>query len=171
MRKPWWLAVMATMLVVGFYQELAKIQLNDYLQTLAENPQLDAMTAEDRAQFWEASVAPRVVNYYEIHEPWPLFHHASLKTLRALKWALAVGIVALFFSLDALFLRVAAAWDLRGSLVVVYAMAGVVMALFAVMAPGEAGYAVARELLGFLQSPLPSFMLVFIRWLAARSRN
>ncbi len=170
LRRPWWAAVMVVMLVFGFYQELAKIQLNDYLTTLTDHPSLDAASPEDRALFWSSSVPPRIVNYYEIHVPWPVFHHLSRRQLMVLKWGLAVLIVAVFFSLDALFLHVAGAWSLRGALVGIYGFVGVVMALFGALAPGEGGYAVARELLGFLQSPLPSLMLVFVQWLQQRTR-
>jgi hypothetical protein len=33
----------------------------------------------------------------------------------------------------------------------------------------EAGYNVAREVLGFLQSPMPSLMLVLLPWLRERA--
>ena len=35
----------------------------------------------------------------------------------------------------------------------------------------EAGYNVAREVLGFLQSPLPSLMLVPLPWLRERAQE
>lgn len=160
--------VIAAMLVFGFYQELAKININDYIATLEAHPELIPLDPDGRAAYWHASVPPRVVQYYEIHRPWSLFHHLDMRELWALKWGLAVAIVLVFFSMDALFLRAAGAWALRGGLVGVYLFAGGVMLLFTLFAPGAAGYDVARELLGFLQSPLPSFMLVFARWLFNR---
>jgi len=168
-RRPWWLGVIAAMLVFGFYQELVKINLNDYIVTLQQHPELASAGPTERAAFWAQEVPPRIIQYYEIHEPWTAFHEMSLQTLFALKWALAVLIVVIFFSLDALFLRTADAWALRGGLVGVYLMTGLMMLLFAAFAPGDGGYAVARELLGFLQSPLPSFMLVFARWAMGRA--
>lgn len=167
-KRPWWVLVIAAMLVFGFYQELAKININDYITTLESHPELIPLDPAGRAAYWSSSVQPRIVQYYEIHQPWSLFHRLDMRELWALKWGLAVGIVFVFFSMDALFLRVTGAWSLRGGLVGVYLFAGAVMLLFALFAPGAAGYDVARELLGFLQSPLPSFMLVFARWLYLR---
>ena len=37
-RRPLWLLVLAVMLVFGFYQEKAKIQLNHYVEVLQQNP-------------------------------------------------------------------------------------------------------------------------------------
>jgi MFS superfamily sulfate permease-like transporter len=95
----------------------------------------------------------------------------SFTALRLLKWLLGAGILALFFTLDALFLRVTGNGDLRTALLGVYAFVGTLMLVIAALAPGSAGYDVARELLGFLQSPLPSFMLVFVRWMLARMQQ
>jgi hypothetical protein len=168
-RRPRWVLVIAAMLVFGFGQELTKIHLNDYIDTLEAHPELQPLSPAERAAYWAAAVPPRVVQYYEIHAPWPIFHTLDLATLWAIKWTLAVAILLVFFAMDAWFLRVTGAWSLRKGLVGVYVFVGAVMSLFAAFAPGEAGYAVARELLGFLQSPLPSFMLVFARWFFRRS--
>jgi hypothetical protein len=177
-RKPWWLLVVAAMILAGYGQTWGKSQLNCYMQALRENPQLNAMEPEQRALFWMKNT-PRLtvmkVDYYENQNPWPLLHHASFKTLWIVKWTLALGIVVLFFSLDALFLKVADAWHLRAALATIYLIVCAMMGLFLSLAPGEfapgeGGYDVATELLGFLQSPLPSFMLVFVRWLHARGR-
>ena len=67
-KRPFWLLVLAVMLVFGFYQEKAKIQLNHYTQVMEANPELEAMPSEMRAQWW--------------HEPsataaHPLLHHAG----------------------------------------------------------------------------------------------
>ena len=178
-RKPWWLLVVAAMILAGYGQTWGKSQLNCYMQALRENPQLNAMEPEERALFWTTN-SPTLtviqVDYYENQEPWPLLHHASFKTLWFVKWTLALGIVLLFFTLDALFLKVADAWHLRAALATIYLIVCAMMAIFLGLAPGEfapgeGGYDVATELLGFLQSPLPSFMLVFVRWLHARGRQ
>ena len=142
-RRPWWLLVIAAMLVFGVEQELAKIHLNDYIDTLEAHPELQAMSPAERATYWDAAVPPRVVQSYEIHAPWPIFHTLDLAILWAIKWSLAVSIVLVFFAMDAWFLRVTGAWSLRKGLVGVYAFMGAVMSLFAAFAPGEAGYAVA----------------------------
>jgi len=168
LRRPWWLAIIAAMLVFGFYQELVKINLNDYIKTLEAHPELESWNPQERAAFWENQIEPRIVQYYEIHTPWSAFHSMDMTELLALKWSMAVLIIVVFFSMDALFLRASDAWSLRTGLLAIYLFVGLVMLLFAAFAPGDGGYSVARELLGFLQSPLPSFMLVFMRWIYLR---
>ena len=88
-------------------------------------------------------------------------------------FTVGVAIVLCFFALDALFLRaagVAGRWKL---LLLIYGAAGLVTALFWFVdgqaGAEEAGYNVAREVLGFLQSPMPSLMLVLLPWLRERA--
>jgi len=81
--------------------------------------------------------------------------------------------VLCFFALDALFLRAAGVGERWKLLMLIYAASGVVTALFWLLdgqaGETEAGYNVAREVLGFLQSPLPSLMLVLLPWLRERA--
>jgi hypothetical protein len=45
------------------------------------------------------------------------------------------------------------------------------MAAFLVLVPGRAGYSVAHEFLAFLQSPLPSLLIVLVPSLFERMRT
>ena len=164
LRRPFWMLVLIAMLGFGFLLEGAKIHINDYLAALEAHPEWVPLPPEARAEAWKAHVPPRVVNYYEITAPAEVFHRLDPPALWILKWTLAVVGLVLFFLLDALFLRVTGAWNVRSALLALYALVGLLMAAFAAFAPGDAGYAVARELLGFLQSPLPSLLLVFFHW-------
>ena len=89
------------------------------------------------------------------------------------KWGLMVAIVLGFFVLDALFLRAAGVGERWRLLMLIYAASGLVTAVFWALdgqaGQSEAGYNVAREVLGFLQSPLPSLMLVLLPWLRNRA--
>ena len=89
------------------------------------------------------------------------------------KWVLMAAIVLCFFSLDALFLRAAGVADRWKELLLIYVSAGLLTAGFWFVdgqaGAGEAGYNVAREVLGFLQSPMPSLMLVLLPWLRERA--
>ena len=92
--------------------------------------------------------------------------------LRA-KWGLMVAIVLSFFILDALFLRAVGVGDRWRILLLIYGASGLVVAVFWFL-DGRAGavdpgYNVAREVLGFLQSPMPSLMLVLLPWLRDRA--
>ena len=68
----------------------------------------------------------------------------------------------IFFVLDVMFLRAMRAGERVPWLVLIYAVVGVPMVGLAFSSPGEAWYALARDMLGFLQSPLPSMMVVLI---------
>ena len=79
-------------------------------------------------------------------------------------------IVLGFFLLDALFLRAAGVGGRWKLLMVIYVASGAVTAFFwLVDGRTDAGYGVAREVLGFLQSPLPSLLLVLLPWLRDRA--
>ena len=67
-RRPLWLLVLAVMLIFGFYQEKAKIQLNHYVQVLQENPGVASMSPELRAEVVECQSATQAD---------PLLHHAG----------------------------------------------------------------------------------------------
>ena len=170
-KRPWWALVILVMLTFGYYQALLKLALNQYLMVLIEHPELKAMNPEGRATSWSEYVPPKVENGYEFHEPWELFHHIPFHVLWVGKWILAFSIVGVFFSLDAWFLRVTGRWMLRGALLGVYGFVGFIMTIFLFLMPGQGGYDVASQLLMFLQSPLPSFMLVFVHWMQKRTHE
>ena len=52
-----------------------------------------------------------------------------------------------------------------------YAIAGTIMAGFLMLVPGKAGYSVAHEFLAFLQSPLPSLLIVLVPSLFERMQS
>ena len=64
--------------------------------------------------------------------------------------------------LDVLFLRATGVAERVPWLVVIYVTAGIPMAGLEFSSPGDAWYVLARDLLGFLQSPLPSVMVVLV---------
>ena len=88
-----------------------------------------------------------------------------------MKWALSAGILLVFFGLDALFLRTTGHLDRWPWLVVMYGIAGTIMATFVLLVPGKSGYSVAHEFLAFLQSPLPSLLIVLVPSLFERMRT
>ena len=101
-KRPFWLLVLAVMLVFGFYQEKAKIQLNHYTQVMEANPELEAMPSEMRAQWWQNHPQPRRIHYYIMQGTWSGFHGMSRTQLGRLKWAMSLVILVVFFALDGL---------------------------------------------------------------------
>lgn len=169
-RRPAWVLVLIGMLIFGFYQERAKIQLNHYIQVLDQNPNLEDLSPELREQWWDANPQPKRIHYYIMEGTWTGFHGYSQQELMRMKWALSAGILLVFFGLDALFLRTTGHLDRWPWLVVMYGIAGTIMATFVLLVPGKSGYSVAHEFLAFLQSPLPSLLIVLVPSLFERMR-
>ena len=156
-RRPTWIVILMGMLVFGFYQELAKVHLNHYIDTVVMNPEVEELGPSDRALAWEQISQPKRLQYYVIRGTWSGFHGLSLTELTALKWAMSLIILLVFFVFDGLFLKTTGHFHRWPWLVVIYGMAGLIMAAFMVGVPGKTGYSVSHEFLSFLQSPLPSF--------------
>lgn len=169
-RRPLWLLVLAVMLVFGFYQEKAKIQLNHYSQVIEQYPEVASLTPEMRAQWWEENPQPMRIHYYIMRGTWDGFHSMTLTQLKGLKWGLSLLILLAFFALDGLFLKTTGHIDRWPWLVVMYGLAGAIMAVFIALVPGKSGYGVAHEFLAFLQSPLPSLFIVLVPSLIERMR-
>jgi hypothetical protein len=169
-RRPLWILVLAVMLIFGFYQEKAKIQLNHYVQVLQENPGVASMSPELREKWWHVNQQPKRIHYHIMQGTWSGFHAMSRTQLGRLKWAMSLVILVVFFALDGLFLKATGHLERWPWLVVMYALAGGIMVVFIALVPGKSGYGVAHEFLAFLQSPLPSLFTVLVPSLIERIR-
>lgn len=164
--RPLWHAalVLALLLGFGYLQEGVKMRLNHYIEVAQMNPDFASSDPESRSQWWAAFAPPATDGLFSTRSTFAPWHQLSLSELVRLKWLLAAVIVALFFALDAALLwtlGVAGRWK---SLAAMYAATGAVVFIFYALDRGDGGpgYHVAREALGFLQSPLPSLFLIFI---------
>ncbi len=155
------------MLAFGLLQEQFKIKVNHYMQ-VADAEQLWDKAPVARAKWWQASAPVGRHNFYVSRDTWSLFHRFSRAQLVRFKWALSAGIILAFFGLDVLFLRTTKVANRLPWLLLIYATAGVPMLGLAFSTPGQAWYAFARNMLGFLQSPLPSVMVVLVPWFIER---
>ena len=182
--KPWWLAVLMLMVVFGYIQEDVKIKLNHYAQVgdhyldfysyqhLECDWEPECMY-ESRKDWWDRFAPMSRTSFYVTRDTFDVFHRMGPGELKRLKWGLMVAIVLGFFVLDAMFLRAAGVGERWKLLMLIYGASGLVTAVFWALdgqaGQNEAGYNVAREVLGFLQSPLPSLMLVLLPWLRNRA--
>ena len=82
-RRPLWIVVLSGMLVFGFYQERAKVQLNHYTHVLQENPGVAEMSAELREKWFDVNPQPKRIHYYVMERTWDGFHRYSLPSWRA----------------------------------------------------------------------------------------
>ncbi len=183
-KKPWWIAVLFGMVLFGYLQEDAKIKLNHYTDVGQRYSDFYTYGFEEcdwdtqcmyeaRKDWWDRFAPLSENNFYVTRDTFDVFHWWGAEELLRAKWILMVAILLGFFSLDALFLRAAGVGDRWKLLLLIYAASGLVVAFFWLVdgrGGAEApGYNVAREVLGFLQSPMPSLMLVLLPWLRDRA--
>ena len=147
--------ILILMLAFGYVQENAKVSLNSYLTYADHSMGFYELSPEDRNTLTSTLLLPKVI------------HRFSKPSLIKVKWALSASILLIFFLLDALFLQVSALPGTPSStpwLILLYIVVSIPMFIFLLInhSPNSSSYAVSRELLGFLQSPLPSLLLAYI---------
>ena len=158
--RPWWLPVLLAMLAFGLLQEQSKVKVNHYLNV------------GDEAGFWEDESTEReawwngnapVGRHKMCQSPDGPFSWSVTGELVAFKWILSGVILLIFFALDVLFLRTTGAKRQVPWLVLIYFVVSVPMMGLVLSTPGRHGM-LWPDMLGFLQSPLPSVMVLTIPW-------
>lgn len=163
-RRPWWVALLVAMIWLGWKQDQMKVAINQYLSTGDQLGWWDAEpSATQRAAQWEV-VSP-------VSFKWNWVHSASRQEMSALKWGFSAAVLFLFLLLDVAFLKswgVSHRWPLLMSM---YALSLIPMAGLAFSEEGAPWYTLGRACLGFLQSPLPSAMVVALPWFVKREKT
>ena len=161
-RRPWWVVLLVAMIWLGWKQDQMKIAINHYIST------------GDELGWWdsEPSTTSRVAQW-EVVSPTPFnwIHSTSRQQMSALKWGFSAAVLFLFLLLDVAFLRswgVAHRWPLLLSM---YALSLIPLAGLALSDEGAPWYTLGRACLGFLQSPLPSAMVVALPWFVNRGET
>jgi len=149
------LIILIAMLVFGYFQEYAKVTLNEYRSF-----------ADSYSGFYDSTPKERSAIYNSASIPFSI-HSFSKSDLAITKGVLSVFILLVFFMLDAFFVKVTSRPESPSVLpwlILLYIVVSIPMSIFFFLSPNQASpsYAVSRELLGFLQSPLPSLMIVYI---------
>jgi len=176
--------VLVAMIGFGYVQEDTKVKLNHYMSVGDryadfydyghEECEWDrACMIEKRKGWWDGYAPLCRTNVAFTRDTYEVFHGWGRAEMTRAKWGLMAVIVLCFFVLDALFLRAAGVAGRWKELLFIYVSAGLLTAGFWFVdgqaGSEEAGYNVAREVLGFLQSPMPSLMLVLLPWLRERA--
>ena len=164
---PWWLPVLLAMLAFGLLQEQSKVKVNHYLNVGDEAGFWEDESTE-REAWWNGNAPVGRHKMYVSRQTWTFFHGLSRGELVAFKWILSGVILLIFFALDVLFLRTTGAKHRVPWLILIYFVVSVPMMGLVLSTPGAAWYALARDMLGFLQSPLPSVMVLTIPWFLDR---
>jgi len=163
LRNPRWMVVVAVMLVLGYIQEQAKIDINHYL-TVGDEQAFWHESAEARASWWTQSAPENVHDFYISKDTWDVFHSLNKSQLIELKWGFSALILMVFFGLDVLLLMVVGLSCRIPWLMAFYMAAGIPMVGFLWAIPGDVMYTLAHDMLAFLQSPLPSLLIVLVPW-------
>lgn len=151
-------------LVMGYVQERVKIDLNLRLAYAPLIEGYDALDALARRGALDRLVPQVPFDYYYSHGRIVWFDQLSTPQLARMKWCCALLFVAVFWWWNQLFLKaVNIAPRMRRFVTIGYLyMLGAALLLYTAVSLWDAAapaYAVARRLLGLLQSPLPGVVL------------
>lgn len=167
--------VVTVMILFGYYQENVKVAMNYRIALSEKYPWLDELPPHEKAVEADKLTPDTTIDYYYGHERIFWLNRFSLHELRSLKWGLTVAFTGAFLLLNGL-LAVVMSQDIAGMvkrLALFYALL-FCSALLVYLSgrlvgfPVEA-YNVSRKMVGFLQSPMPFFVI----WLShtLRKRN
>lgn len=178
--KLWHGIVVMTFVVIGFAQERLKVSLNYYLDITASSTGFYDLPPDRRDAWLNDRKVNAPYDYYYNHDRIGWYNNFSRKELTALKWGYALVFILVHASLSGAVIvkwYKAKLWPLKKIkhskaelkslryLLLLYAGAAILALLFFVIirvgVNPEASYAVARKLLGFMQSPFPLIIVLF----------
>lgn len=163
LRKTWWVFIL--IVALGFFQERFKVALNFYLEASQMAPHFFELSDAEKELQIEGSRLEIPFDYYHNHESFELFHSMSLMHLKATKWLATAIFIFLNGYLGWLVLRYLRWKDAKPFYlwlhVSVLALALLLFASGQALGYLQEGYAAARKLVGFLQSPTPAIIVAF----------
>lgn len=159
------------MVVTVYFQNWVRNQFYWYKEKLAVQPHLALLSDEERAALWQEERIKNPGRYAEVHE-----HAAHVldswtrSEIVALDYALMFVFMLVFFSLDALFLRVCNARAQLPFLKLIYFVVGTTLGVMVVLKQFLPNvWDLDGGLLPFLMSPMPSFLLVLFPWMLRKN--
>jgi hypothetical protein len=164
--REWILRVMVVVIfiAVGFFQEWLKVNINWFIDHIAYVPNYNALSPADRLEELAKMSYNAPYDYYYSHSTISQLASFTSKQLSVLKYGIAVTLVVVYFMLNRFTIqRILRREGLTVFLRYIYICIAATVALFFGMyflwKPEIAMYNVGRELLGFLQSPMPVIVL------------
>jgi hypothetical protein len=157
--------LVAIFLSLGFAQEWVKVNLNWVLDHAVNLPGYDQLTTDEKRSSLEVFRYNAPYDYYYSHGRIPYFESLSVSELSKWKWGLAFMLVCVYGALN-----VFSAYWLNYKDLVVYII-GITLAalclvvlltvIYTYIYTSASLYNVSRELLGFVQSPMPIILVLF----------
>lgn len=163
MRTIKWIAVIASVVLLGFTQEWIKVALNFHIEKGSTVPGFFEMSPENRIAALEEIKNDNPFDYYQSHEIIDVYAYFSLTQLKGLKWGVTLLFVMVFFFLNRWIIdllldkRILRKW-------LIYTYLGAFLTALLIYATGvisghtELFYMVSRKMVGALQSPIPAIM-------------
>lgn len=160
-------------LVLGFFQEFIKINLNFIIESGSKIP-----------GFFEADLATKKawIAYFKSHGPIDFYHsptdidllyNLSLHQLNMLKWLLTVVFTIVYLIINLLLIKritesaVTSKWMLI-FYIVLFVLAFAIFLIGKMIGFSEETYSISRKIVGALQSLIPLMILVPTFWLSKK---
>lgn len=178
--KRWVVLAVLGFIAVGFAQERLKVSLNYYLEITAVHPGFYDLPPDRRDEWLDQRKVNAPYDYYYNHDRIKWYHKFSRVQLELLKWGYALLFTLIHFVLSAIVIlkfigvkpvKAIAVLRMREDgkslryLIALYTGAAALSVLFFTLMRfvdhPDAAYAVARKLLGFMQSPFPLILVLF----------
>lgn len=157
-------------IAVGFFQDFLKVNINYYADTAGQISGFYQLSATERQKALENATPDFPFDYYYSHGKLDLLNRMSAQSIQFFKWTVALFFIALHLVLVLwAYRRLDWPSNRMRAAIVFYAVCMFISLFFLglgkwVNMPAQ-GYAVARRLLGFLQSPMPLVLTLMAAWL------
>lgn len=174
MRKASIAGLLLAAIALGFVLENQKIAINFLLEYGEKFPAFFDLDTPEKKLWVKEWKSLRVADYFFAHNTPNWLFDLNLAQLNKVKWALALLGIAVFSAINLTIVQLAfqSVKTTRNAAVFLAFILFVCVVVYAIgfLVPSASGgfYAVARELLGGLQSPVPLMILFPAAWLQAR---
>lgn len=169
---PWWALMVVFMIGTGYFQNWVRNQFYWYKQELAAHPEFIMLSEEERSQWWAEHRGVQPGRYNELDsDAAGVLDTWTRQEIVMLDNALMFVFMGIFFTLDALFLRVCGARKQLPFLTLIYFVVGGTLGVMMIVKTlHPTVWDIDGGLLPFLMSPMPSFLLVLFPWMLRKSQ-
>jgi hypothetical protein len=158
-----WLLLVIAFVILGFFQELIKVNVNYVIEQGSLIEGFFDKGYEERITALADSKRNNPFDYYHSHTPIDALQLLALGQLKALKWVLTILFVVIFFLLN----RKALGWLIKdermnkwllSTYFISFGSAFFIYGLGYVFGSMDLFYNISRKMVGALQSPVPAMM-------------
>jgi hypothetical protein len=168
--------VVVVFIVVGFFQEWLKVNINWFIDHIAYVPNYNELSPAGRLEELSKMSYNAPYDYYYSHSTINQLASFTSKQLSVLKYGIALTLVVFYFLLNQFVIKRILKKDvltvfLRNIYICIAATVALFFGMYFLWKHEIAMYNVGRELLGFLQSPMPVIVLYLPALLFLKNDN